>query len=125
MHACAVLSSATDRFPAPTCAGGADCTVRLWSVSQQGVVQNPTAQDTAAAAEANGVMHLSSGTVAGHGGGSDSSRADRAGSLACLRTKATPVVAVHFSRRNLLLGAGALTAWPDARRKPVGPALTQ
>ena len=108
-------------------AGGADCTIRLWSVSQQGTIQNPSVQDAAAAAEANGITPPGSDGTAGHGGadGGGGSRADRAGSLACLRTKATPVVAAQFSRRNLLLGAGALTAWPDARRKAVGPALTQ
>jgi len=111
---------------AATSAGGADCTIRLWSVSQQGVIQNASTQDTAAAADANGVAQPSSDGVASHGGGGGgNSRADRAGSLACLRTKATPVVAVQFSRRNLLLGAGTLTAWPDARRKAVSPALTQ
>jgi len=96
-------------------------------VSQQGTIQNPSVQDTAATADANGITQPASDGMAGHGGidGSGGSRADRAGSLACLRTKATPVAAVQFSRRNLLLGAGALTAWPDARRKAVGPALTQ
>ena len=106
-------------------AGGADCTIRLWSVSQQGTIQNTSVQDTAAAADANGSVHPGTDAVISSAGGDGGSRADRAGSLACLRTKATPVVAVQFSRRNLLLGAGALTAWPDARRKAVSPALAQ
>ena len=76
----------------------------------------PTPAAAAAAADANGSMQHSQAAGAAHGGGS---RSDRARPLACLRTKATPVVAVQFSRRNLLLGGGALTAWPGARRTAV------
>ena len=44
-------------------------------------------------------------------------KAERPRLLTTLRTKATPVFAVQFSRRNLLFGSGALTLWPGAKRK--------
>ncbi|KAK9828987.1 hypothetical protein WJX72_003246 [[Myrmecia] bisecta] len=65
--------------------GGADETVRLWSTS---AVAPPTAATAGAAAKPP---------------------ADTYTSLKTFRTKATPVFAVKFTNRNLLLGSGALT----------------
>ncbi len=62
------------------CAGGADNTLRLWSVSG-----SPAGQD-GQPSSASGLKQLQS-----------------------YPTKATPVFAVKFTRRNLLLGSGALT----------------
>ena len=87
----------------------------MWSIGEQGILQTPNASTPAAAAavDANGSVQHTPAATTPQGG---ASRGDRARLLACLRTKATPVVAVQFSRRNLLLAGGALTAWPGARR---------
>ena len=80
-------------------AGGADATVRYWSL-----------QDSSPAAEA--------------GRGKSDPAADVQpprsvpGLLKTFQTKATPVFALHFTQRNLLLGTGALTL-PPLRRKPL------
>ncbi len=114
---CSILRSIS------TGAAGADCTIRMWSVGEQGTLQDLNSPSpAAAAADANGGVQRTSAAAAAQDGGS---RGDRARPLACLRTKATPVVAVQFSRRNLLLGGGALTAWPGARRTAAGQLLTQ
>lgn len=70
--------------------------------------------------------NLQDGVAAGEGGKGKADRpADAAqplpgvpGLLKTFRTKATPVFALHFTQRNLLLGTGALTL-PPARRKPL------
>lgn len=64
-------------------AGGADETVRLWS--------------------------LEHGTAAGAAGSSKLSKAAVLQAMSVYRTKSTPVTHVQFSSRNLLLGAGSFT----------------
>ena len=66
-------------------AGGADNALRLWSTSSGG-----PAGEEGQAANAAGA-------------------AQKRAPLQCFTTKATPVFAVRFSQRNLLLAAGALT----------------
>lgn len=61
-------------------AGGADSTLRLWSTTDS------TADQDGQPGSTSGLKHLQS-----------------------FPTKATPVFAVKFTRRNLLLGSGALT----------------
>lgn len=61
-------------------AGGADSTLRLWSTTDSAAGQDGQPGST------SGLKHLQS-----------------------FPTKATPVFAVKFTRRNLLLGSGALT----------------
>jgi hypothetical protein len=81
-----------------TCAGGADGTVRLWSLGS-----------AAAAAEA--------ATGPGKKAGVDATKPQaQLKPLRTLRTKSTPVFALHFTPRNLLLGSGALTL--PRRRRP-------
>ena len=98
----------------------------MWSIGEQGTLQTPNSSSPAAAAtevaDANGGVQHTTAAAAAHDGGS---RGERARPVACLRTKATPVVAVQFSRRNLLLSGGALTAWPGARRTSASQQLTQ
>ena len=60
-------------------AGGADATLKLWSTKVEGVEDGPAAA------------------------------AQKRAPLQSYPTKATPVFAVRFSRRNLLMASGALT----------------
>ena len=64
--------------------GGADETVRLWDVTTG-----------------------SGSVVAGGGGTAGGGTKKRAGAVKTLRTRSTPVYAVKFTRRNLLIGMGA------------------
>ena len=74
--------------------GGADETVRLWDVSGRGGV--------AGVSEAGGLA----------GAGAN----NKGGAMRTLRTKSTPVCAVQFTRRNLLLAMGARA--PPTQSKP-------
>ncbi len=71
-----------------TRAGGADHTVKLWSAATWAAAGPPLADGAPAPAAAAGAG---------------------ARPLRTLTTTATPVFALRFTRRNLLLGSGALT----------------
>lgn len=80
--------------------GGADNTVRFWNLQEAVAAGGDAAGKAAApAAEARPPAGVP-------------------GLLKTFQTKATPVFALHFTQRNLLLGTGALTL-PPARRKPL------
>lgn len=82
-----------------TPAGGADATVRYWGL-----------QDSPPAAEAGKGKQEPPADV--------QSARSVPGLLKTFQTKATPVFALHFTQRNLLLGTGALTLPPQKKRLP-------
>ena len=118
-------------MPARLCtllAGGADETVRLWSNETAGDVMPASAgpsgtADAAAAAPGAGAGGAGAGAAGVTGvvavgrGGRDPPgvcpSSSSAPALYCpvkaYRTKSSPVVALRFTNRNLLLGAGAFT----------------
>ena len=94
-HAGPVWSLAFSGESAVLASGGDDCSIGLWDV--EGGVPD----------DAQGTGH-GAGGASGAGAESKPWRGD-ARLITMLRTKQTPVMAVRFTRRNLLLGAGAFT----------------
>lgn len=93
--------------------GGADCTVRLWNSekARAGLDDN----GGGAVGAENGASAVGTNAVLGKRGRNGKQEVLAAGAasstalLSTLRTKQTPIHLVHFTRRNMLIGAGSFS----------------